>query len=291
MDEAFLLDRHQVRRAFGRAARTYDAAAVLAREVGARMLARLDYIKFVPDFILDAGSGTGHGSHQLKTRYPRAKLVALDHALAMLERARANNPRRWLPFLPPPVQHVCAAIERMPLVSSRIGMVWCNLALQWINQPQQAFAEMQRVLQPGGLLMFSTVGPDTLRELRQAFAATDAYLHVHRFMDMHDLGDMLVQAGFTAPVMDMERITLTYAKVVSLMRDLKAMGAQNALQDRRRALMSKSQLQAVERNYEPFRSEGRLPATFEVVYGHAWKPEARVTPEGKAVIEIKSAKR
>ncbi|HSS46884.1 MAG TPA: malonyl-ACP O-methyltransferase BioC [Burkholderiales bacterium] len=284
--DPFALDKRLVRLSFERAAATYDQAAVLQREVGARMLSRLDYIKLTPNSVLDAGSGTGHGSRELKQRYPRAKVLALDIALAMLERSRRHG--RWLPFLPQPIVHLCADIERMPLKAASAGMVWCNLALQWVNQPQRAFAEMHHVLQPGGLLMFSTFGPDTLKELRQAYSGIDGYSHVHRFIDMHDLGDMLVQTGFNTPVMDMEQITLTYVNVVSLMHDLKAIGAHNVSHGRRHGLAGKSLLQTVSRNYEKFRSEGRLPATFEVVYGHAWKPEAPHMPDGRKIIKVEA---
>ncbi len=285
--DPFTIDKRLARLAFERAAATYDEAAVLQREVGARMLARLDYIKYLPQSILDAGSGTGQGSRELLRRYPKASVLALDIALAMLQRSQARMPRRWLPFLPRPVTHICGDIEHVPLKSSSIGMVWCNLTLQWTNQPHQVFAEMLRVLQPGGLFMFSTFGPDTLKELRRAYAGTDGYSHVHRFIDMHDLGDMLVVAGFATPVMDMEQISVTYSDVTSLMRDLKSIGAHNVTCGRRQGLTGKSQLQAVARNYEQFRRAGRLPATFEVVYGHAWKPERRTTAGGRPVIEIK----
>jgi malonyl-CoA O-methyltransferase len=290
MNEAdpFAIDKRQARLAFERAAATYDQAAVLQREVGTRMLSRLDYIKFTPNAILDAGSGTGHGSRELKKRYPQAMVLALDIALTMLKRSRRRNPWHWLPFLPQPVSHVCADMEQLPLKSLSAGMVWCNLALQWADQPQRAFAEMLRVLQPGGLLMFSTFGPDTLTELRQAYAGTDSYNHVHRFIDMHDLGDTLLQAGFSAPVMDMERITLTYINVISLMRDLKAIGAHNVSKGRRHGLAGQSLLQAVTANYERFRREERLPATFEVVYGHAWKPEAPRMPDGRRIIKVET---
>ena len=286
--DPFTIDKRLARLAFERAAATYDEAAELQREVSARMMARLDYIKYFPQSILDAGSGTGQGSRELLRRYPKASVLALDIACAMLQRSQKHMPRRWLPFLPRPITHVCGDIERVPIKSSSIGMVWCNLALQWANQPQQVFDEMHRVLQPGGLFMFSTFGPDTLKELRQSYAGTDVYSHVHRFMDMHDLGDMLVATGFATPVMDMEQITVTYSDVTSLMRDLKSIGAHNVTCGRRQGLTAKSQLQAVTRNYERFRHAGRLPATFEVVYGHAWKPEQRTTADGRPVIEIKT---
>src|SRR5581483_6378816 len=164
-----------------------------------------------------------------------------------------------------------------------------NLALQWVNDLPRAFAEMHRVLAPGGLLMFSTFGPDTLKELKRAYEATDGRTHVSRFVDLHDIGDMLIAKRFADPVMDMEMLTLTYDRVRDLMRDLKAIGAHNATRGRPGGLSGKSQLARVEREYETFRRDGKLPATFEVVYGHAWKPLPRLSPTGKPVIEIKTA--
>ncbi|HYA20424.1 MAG TPA: malonyl-ACP O-methyltransferase BioC [Burkholderiales bacterium] len=285
--DPFAIDTRLARLAFERAAATYDEAAVLQREVGARMLDRLDYIKILPRAVLDAGSGTGQGSRGLQRRYPKANILELDIASAMLRRSQQRMPKRWWPFLRRAVAHICGDIEHAPIKSSSVDMVWCNLTLQWLNYPQRVFAEMFRTLRPDGLLMFSTFGPDTLKELRQAYSGTDHYSHVHRFIDMHDLGDMLLAAGFVNPVMDMEQICMTYSDVTSLMRDLKSIGAHNVTRGRRRGLTAKSQLQTVARNYEQFRREGRLPATFEVVYGHAWKPEQPTTADGRAVIEIK----
>jgi len=186
---------------------------------------------------------------------------------------------------------VCGDIEQLPLRSAAVGMVWSNLALQWVNDPPRAFAEFRRVLAPGGLLMFSTFGPDTLKELRAAYAGADRYTHVNRFVDMHDLGDMLVHAGFAAPVMDMEYMTLTYPEVRALMHDLKAIGAHNVTAGRRRGMTARATLAQVERNYEVSRRDGRLPATFEVVYGHAWAPLPRSTADGKTIIPIKTIPR
>lgn len=291
MNEELLVDKRQVRRSFEHAAATYDAAAVLQHEVCARVLERLDYIRLEPAIILDAGSGTGNALAGLVQRYPRARIIALDVALAMLARGRSRVPR-WKSLLAgrSPPAAVCGDIERLPLADGSIGMVWSNLALQWVHDLQHTFGEMQRVLMPGGLLMFSTFGPDTLRELRAAYAGTDRHTHVNRFIDMHDIGDMLVKAGFADPVMDMETFTLTYAEVRELMRDLKAIGAHNVTQGRPAGLSGKTLLRSVAQNYEALRREGRLPATFEVVYGHAWKPLPRVSPGGRPVIEIKPQK-
>ena len=289
MSDALAVDKRLVRRSFEQAAATYDAAAVLQNEVCRRMLARLDYIKLEPATILDAGSGTGNAVAGLLARYPRARVIALDLALAMARRARARRPwwRGLLEWSAPRLVAVCGDIEHLPLAPACAGMVWSNLAIQWSNEPQRAFAEMHRVLAPGGLLLFSSFGPDTLKELRAAFQSVDRHTHVHRFTDMHDVGDMLIACGFADPVMDMEVVTLTYADVRELMRDLKAIGAHNVTRGRCATLAGKSLLASVARNYEPARREGRLPATFEVIYGHAWKPQPRTSPTGHPVIDIK----
>ena len=288
-DDDALLVKREVKRAFEHAAPGYDAAAVLQHEVCRRMLERLAYVKHAPRAILDAGSGTGNAIPALLARYPGAAIVALDLAHAMLGRS-LRRVRWWqtLPGLRPPLHAVCADLESLPLAREAVGFVWSNLALQWVNDLPRALAELNRVIAPGGLLMFSTFGPDTLRELRSAYEGTDGRTHVNRFVDMHDIGDMLVGAGYADPVMDMERITLTYGDVRALMKDLKAIGAHNATRGRPAGLSSKSVLRAVERNYEACRRDGRLPATFEIVYGHAWKPEARVSPTGHRVIDIRA---
>lgn len=298
MNNNYTLDKRRLRNSFERAAASYDRAAVLQREVCERMLSRLDYIKFSPAAILDAGSGTGYGSRKLALRYPCAKLLALDIAPAMHLQVRAAV-SWWRRLLPQPLSmrgshpgYVCGDIEALPLKNSCIGMVWSNLALQWCNDLEHAFAEAHRVLQDGGLFMFSTFGPDTLKELRQAFSGADNYNHINRFTDMHDIGDMLVQSGFATPVMDMETITLTYDDVIGVMRDLKAIGAHNVTQGRQRGLTGKHAWQKAMRRYEALRTEGKLPATFEVVYGHAWKPQShsvhpvRKTANGKQIINV-----
>lgn len=286
MSERPVLDKHAVRRSFDRAAATYAAAAVLQHEVCRRSLERLDFIRHTPARILDAGSGTGNAWRGLAARYPAARLVALDLAPGMLRQASATVPwyQRLLRRSP---ATICGDLEQLPLASSSIDLAWSNLALQWVNALPQAFAEMRRVLAPGGLFMFTTFGPDTLKELRAAQAGTDGHTHVSGFIDMHDIGDLLVQAGFADPVIDMETFTLTYPDVKSLMHDLKAIGARNAAADRPPALSGKAWLNAVTRNYELLRRNGKLPATFEVVYGHAWRPVPRLGPGGRPVIDIK----
>ncbi len=281
-----MLDKRAVRRAFDRAAAGYDAAAVLQQEVCSRGLERLGFIRHQPARILDAGCGTGNAWRGLAARYPGARVVALDLASAMLRQARSSVPwhQRLLCRQP---GLVCGDLEALPLAADSVDLVWSNLALQWVNDLPRALAEMRRVLAPGGLCVFTTFGPDTLKELRAAQAAGDGHTRVSTFIDMHDIGDMLVKAGFADPVIDMETFTLTYRDVTALMRDLQAIGAHNSTAGRARSLSGKAWLAAVQRNYETFRHNGTLPATFEVVYGHAWRPATRVGPGGRAVIDIK----
>lgn len=280
----FEIDKREVRRAFSRAAGQYDASAVMQREVCTRMLERLDYIRMKPARVLDVGSGTGWGTRQLGERYPAAQVVALDIAMGMLQAARGTSSWWRKLFAGNAPRYLCADVEALPLAAQSVDLVWSNLAVQWCNDLPATFVELQRVLKPEGLLMFSTFGPDTLKELRMAFSGVDTHNHVNRFADMHDIGDMLLAAGFAEPVMDMEYITLTYQDVRSLMNDLRTIGAHNATSGRASGMMGKAAWHRVLENYERLRREGRLPATYEIVYGHAWKPLPKIAADGRAII-------
>ncbi len=280
----FEIDKRQVRRAFSRAARDYDAAAVLQREVCTRMLERLDYMKLQPSSVLDVGSGTGWGTRQLGERYPKAEITALDIAIGMLHVARGTSGWWKKLFAGKRESFLCADVEALPLAANSLDMIWSNLALQWCNDLPATFVELHRVLKVEGLLIFSSFGVDTLHELRKAFHDVDGYSHLNRFADMHDIGDMLVAAGFTDPVMEMERITLTYDDVRAVMQDLKSIGAHNATAGRASGLMGKTAWRRVMENYEKMRRDGKLPATFEIIYGHAWKPAPKVTNDGRSII-------
>jgi len=283
--EEFEIDKKQMRQAFSRAAVSYDAAAVLQREVCSRMLERLDYIKLQPAKILDAGSGTGWGTRQLAQRYPSAQIVELDIAIGMLQAATGRSGWWQKLFGGAEQMQVCADVEALPLAANSVELVWSNLAVQWCNDLPGAFVEMHRVLKTEGLLMFSTFGPDTLKELRQAFRGVNQHNHLNRFADMHDIGDMLIHSGFAEPVMDMELITLTYDDVRGVLQDLKTIGAHNATAGRGQGLMGKNAWGRLLENYERLRSNGKLPATFEMVYGHAWKAQPRLTKDGAAIIQ------
>lgn len=258
------LDRLAIRRAFDKAAVGFDAAAALHHEVRNRLLERLSIVRGEPGIILDLGAGTGGTSRALKDRFGRAQVVAFDLSPAMLETA-ASKQRLFKKF-----SRVSGTAERLPFRDRSID--WCvsNIALAWCDPPDQAFAEVQRVLRPGGLFTFTTFGPDSLIELRQAWARVDDLPHVHRFIDMHDLGDALLRAGFAEPVMDVERIVLTYPSTDHLLREMKATGAMTALRDRPKHLGRRRALRNMVREYDAVASNGRISATAEVIYGQAW---------------------
>ena len=288
-----------VRAAFDRAASGYDAAALLQREIAARLDERLDLMKLTPTRVLDAGCGTGHALPGLRRRYPAAHLLGLDLAPAMLGvAARQTEPGRWRRLGRTLTgrggsasSFLCGDLERLPLARASLDLVWSNVTLQWMSDLEQTFREVRRVLRPDGLFVFSTFGPDTLGELRAAFAGIDGFAHVNRFVDMHDVGDLLIHAGFQHPVMEMERITLTYADLRGLLRDLKAIGAQTVLDAPRRGLLGRTAWQRLETAYEAFRRDGRLPATYEVIYGHAWAGAQERLADGRQVIQMKIARK
>jgi len=260
------LDKSLARRAFERAAGTYDASAALQNEVGSRLVERLDYIRMQPRQILDLGAGTGVFSAVLGKRYRKAEVFALDIAPAMLQQARARGGWWRRP------RCVCADAEILPFADASFDFIFSNLMLQWCTDLPATLRELRRVLAPGGLLMFTTLGPDTLNELRASWSSVDGFTHVNPFIDMHDVGDALLQARWAEPVMDAERITVTYRELATLMLDLKHIGAHNVNRGRARGLTGKRRFQAFTAAYEQFRRDGVLPSTYEVIYGHAWSP-------------------
>ncbi len=252
----------EVRSAFNKASSQYDKYAFLQNEIATRLDAKLEVISNNTSVILDLGAGTGLLSKSLLQRFPDSKLICLDFAQESLK----NNPSTY---------KICADANYLPLVNDSIDIIVSNLMMQWCPNLKQLFTECYRVLKNNGLILFSTFGIDTLKELKKSWAVVDNKMHVNTFVDMHDIGDQLLQEGFQSPVMEMENLTLTYQSVTDLLRDLKAIGAQT-VDSRSKFLTGKDKFQSMINMYESYRQDGKLPATYEVVYGHAWKARNQV---------------
>lgn len=272
----------RVRRAFDRAAHSYEQYALVQNEVCQRLLEKLEIVKIDPELILDAGAGPGMAVPGLFSRFKKAGVVALDLSEKMLQKSGEQGGFFRKPLL------VCADIEQLPFADNSFDLVFSSLTMQWCNDLSAVFAEAKRVLKPGGLYVFTTFGPDTLKELRYSWSQVDGERHVNRFIDMHDIGDDLLRDGFAEPVMEAETITVTYNSVDQLMHDLKSIGANvtaNSPQQDRQAkgMTGKSALQTVRQTYEQFRNNNLLPASYEIIYGHAWKagPESNRPADGQ----------
>lgn len=275
-----LLEKNRIRASFDAAAEHYDDVAVLQREISDRILERLELVKLQPATILDIGAGTGVATFELSKRYKKSRVIAFDLAPNMLKQARQRGGmlNKLSNKLSGKRAFVCGDAEQLPFADHSIELIFSSSTLQWCSNLDHTFAELKRILKPGGLLMFSTFGPDTLKELRQSWQAADTNnteaVHVHDFVDMHDIGDAILRAGFADPVMDVENFTLTYSDAYQLMRELKTLGAHNVASNRRHTLTGKSRIKKMVAAYETLRTDGNLPATYEVVYGHAWSPVA-----------------
>lgn len=280
-----LFDTRQVRRAFSRAAGSYDQAAALQHEVESRLLESLDYFehrpadalpmersrkRVTPEVVVDLGSGPGSAARALRRRWPRARVLAIDIALPMLREARRRAPP-WRP-LQRDIHLVCADARALPLAEGSVDVLVSNLCLQWVEDLPATFAGLRRVLKPGGLLLLTTFGSETLHELHDAFAAADAIPHVSPFADIARFGDALVHAGFRDPVLDRDLYLQHHPDLAGLMRQLRALGATNALAGRRRTLTGRARFAAAATAYEPLRTDAGLPATWEVIQAHAWAP-------------------
>jgi malonyl-CoA O-methyltransferase len=284
----FGLDRRAVARAFDRASGSYDAAAELQARVRDELIGRLEELKVEPATVLDLGAGTGHSTRGLKRKFPRALVVAADIAAGML--AQAGQQSRWLRRF----ERVRADAYSLPFRSASLDVVFSSLMLQWCDDLDAVFAEIARVLKPGGLLLFSTFGPGTLAELREAWAAGDTENnHVNHFFDPQALGSALMHAGLAEPVLDVDRIVMKYDDAFALMRELKSIGAHNVTNGRARGLTGRRRFEAMTRAYETWRSDGKLPATYEVIHASSWGAERRETHDfpGETVISPSSIKR
>ncbi|VAW52085.1 Malonyl-[acyl-carrier protein] O-methyltransferase [hydrothermal vent metagenome] len=269
-------DQKRVRSAFDRAAEKYQQVAVLQTEVCNRLLEKLEIVKIKPQMILDAGTGTGAAIPALFARYKKAQIVTLDLSENMLLKANQHGN-----FLRAP-QAVCGDIEKLPFTDDSFDLIFSSLSMQWCNDLNAAFVEAKRVLKPGGLYVFTTFGPDTLKELRHSWSTADKKNHVNQFVDMHDIGDALLQDGFAEPVMEAEMLTVTYNTVDALMHDLKAIGANVTSSESKinsKGLGGKAMLKTVRESYEKYRQNDLLPATYEIIYGHAWKTNTDSTKD------------
>src|SRR5690606_37704511 len=259
-----IFDRQQVRRAFSRAAGSYSAAADLQREVESRLLESLEYLgEQAPADIVDLGSGPGTAAVALRQRWPKARVVAIDLALPMLRQVAPK--RGWNP-LQRPIDRICADARALPLADDSVDLIFSNLCLQWVEDLDALFAGFRRVLRPGGMLLCSTFGPETLHELRAAFAAAADVAHVSPFAGIAEFGDALMRAGFRDPVLDRDVDVHGHAEMAGLMRGLRELGATNALATRRRALTGRGRFVAAQAAYEQWRGgDGLLPATWETI--------------------------
>ena len=272
-----LFDTRHIRHAFSRAAGSYDAAAALQHDVEARLLESLDYLEDrEPQTVLDLGCGPGRAAAAMRQRWPRARVLALDLALPMLRAAKLASGKPSLWSLRKPVDSICADARALPLADNTVDVLFSNLCLQWVEDLPAVFAGFRRVLRPGGLLLLSSFGPDTLHELRAAFAQADAAPHVSPFASIAQVGDALMHAGFRNPVLDRDALATHYADLPALMRELRAIGATNALRSRRSTLTGKSRFARAADAYEVERrgNDGLLPASWEIITAMAWAPDA-----------------
>jgi malonyl-CoA O-methyltransferase len=267
-----------IQHAFNQAADTYDKTAVLCHEVYKRMIARLDIMRLAPEMILDLGAGTGYGTQLLQKRYPGARVISMDLSEAMLKKHIDHDKVST-------TMSVCGNAEQLPLQTNSVDFIFSNLMLPWCNDTEIAFQEIRRVLKPEGLFLFSTFGPDTLKEIRFSWARVDDHPHVHLFYDLHDIGDALLKVGFADPVMDAEFLTLTYKTARQSLKELRACGMHNILSERKKTVTGKKLFEKFMTEYETFRQpDGLLPNTYEITYGHAWKVEKQEKNSANEVI-------
>lgn len=275
--------KEDVARAFSLAAPTYDKAAFVQKEVGHRLLERLSLLKIQPRIILDVGAGTGSLTKALQAQYPKSTVIGLDIANGMVEYAKSNTKKHLWKQQP---RYLCGDMEALPFAANRFDLIFSNFTLQWSLSLEQSFQEFKRILKPEGALFFSTLGPLTLHELKQSWAQVDNKSHVNEFMDMHDVGDLLLNTDLYNPVIDMEMITITYNNVSQLLQDLKNTGARNSNRLRNQGLTAKQALAKLHSAYERFKLNGVYPATFEVIYGYALKKQAAVFRAKDGVVRI-----
>lgn len=278
----YVIDIRNVRNAFNAAANNYDAFSLLQRTITDRLVESFDQIKIKPTSILDLGAGTGYGSRKLKQQFKKAHIYQIDISGEMLKQSRKQSPKFFSKN-----HFLCADACQIPLPKNHFDLVFSSLMLQWCNDLDAVFAEVKRVLKPGGVFLFTSLGPDSLKELRESWRQVDDQVHVNAFVDMHDIGDSLIRNGLEAPVLSIEHIVLTYDECKQLMRELKNIGAHNINKGRKKTLTGKHRLERVVKHYEKYRQNNKLPATYEVIYGHAWQSDLdKIVSKGENIQSI-----
>lgn len=266
--QQWLLRERDVARRFDRAAGTFDDCDFVHRHCFKGLLDRAEPLRLDRPLVLDLGCATGRGSRELAKHFRRARIVSLDASRPMLERARSTRSRFSR------IREVQADARRLPFRTASFDVVWANLLLPWQSDPAPVFQEARRVLRPEGVFLFSSLGPDSFRELRAAWQEDDNPFHVHPLWDMHDLGDGLMRAGLSDPVLDVDPLRVRYRSASALFRDLTGAGARNALCGRRRSLTGKGRFARMTRALEAAESS-EFELSLELVYGHAFAPQAR----------------
>lgn len=276
-----IFDMASVRRRFDRAATRFDGADFVHRHAAAGLLERLEPMLLSPARILDSGSATGSGSRELARRYRKSRVLSLDLSLRMLETAKARRSRFAR------IRELQADALQLPLADGCVDLVFANMLLPWSDDPARFFAEVRRVLREEGLFAFSTLGPDSLRKVREAWAAVDGGEHVNPFPDMHDVGDAVMRSGLRDPVLDVDDLHVTWPGSDALFRDLTAAGARNSLGRRRRSLTGKRRFSDMRAHLESLSGDASLPLKFEIVFGHAWG-SGPALPAGEYRLDVTS---
>lgn len=269
-DTGFFVETMKTRQAFNKSALLYDDVAALQREIGAKLFDRLDNIHVEPEYILDVGAGTGEPTVKLMKRYPTAKVVAMDIAPQMLKVAAKKAP-----FLRK-MKTLCCDMHSFSIADNSIDMIYSNVAIQWSGNLSKVFNEFMRVLKPGGLLVYSTFGPNTLMELRESWAKVDSHTHVNSFASKESIEENMIESGFKNIEIDSANVHLSYTDVCSLMKDLKTLGANNKTDGRPRGMTGKNKFKKMLESYEKYRRYDTLPATYDVIYCHSWKDSLKV---------------
>lgn len=264
MDTEYSLNTSDVRRRFDQASTTFDNADFVHAVTRDGLFARLDGVVIDASLVIDLGCATGAATRQLSKRFRQARILGVDLSGNMLERCGAR--RRWFSK----ASYIQADARALPLADQSVDVVFSNLLLPWIDDLVVVAVEVSRVLREGGLFVFSTLGPDSLLEIRRAWAGINEHQHVNRFLDMHDIGDALVQSGLRDPVLDVDRQTVTYDDTNALFQDLSAVGARNSLAGRQQSLSGKDAFERMRRELERDSGASKIRLDLELVYGHCW---------------------